>query len=574
MRFLIILFLLFGNLSFYFAQNINATSLSCGISGSQSLGNNGFTGGNATSTAGSCGQCCYQNSDLDSDGDADVTFSVENTNWYRYCNPSSTASTTIDFIVDETNNNCNLQGSVYVTLGTSAAGTTDAYDIDCGNIEYQEYGSNVGGSADGFSFTGITIPPGGCAWLQVDGYGGAACSAFTVNVVCPPACTNPTSFTAGPDLAVCAGSSITINSTVSGGATSGSGLSYSWSPTSGLSCTTCADPVATPTSTTTYTMTACNGGPGFCCVTDQVVVTVTPQFTPNAGADVTACNGSTVTLGGSPTGPAGSTYSWAVSGTNNASITGPSSTTAANPTATIAASGTGSETYQVTVTNGPCVFTDQVVVTIGNILPNAGPDQEVCAGGTVTIGGAPTAPTGSSYTWTETVGDNTNATTGNATLSSTSNANPTVTTTTLASGTVTYQVSATLPGCAPQTDAVVITVNPLPAAPVVTTPPPICAGQNATLDVTSSTTGLTITYWTAATGGTQLGTGDPFVVTPTATTTYYVQATNSTTGCIGPRTAVTVTVNTTPVANAGPDQTICVGATLTLAGAVTNPAGC
>ena len=67
---------------------INGTNLGCGISGSQSLGTNGFTGTNATSTAGSCGQCCYQGADLDSDGDADVNFSVENSQWFTYCNPS------------------------------------------------------------------------------------------------------------------------------------------------------------------------------------------------------------------------------------------------------------------------------------------------------------------------------------------------------------------------------------------------------------------------------------------------------------------------------------------------------
>ncbi len=223
-----------------FGQNISGTSLSCGVSSSQQLTNSGFSGSNATSTTGSCGQCCYTGSDLDSDGDADVNFSVENSKWYKYCNPSGTTALTIDFIVDETNNDCNLQGAVFVTSGTSASGTTDALDIDCSNQEYAQFGSGVSGNADGFSFTGITIPPGGCAWLMVDGYGGASCGAFTVNTVCPPLCTNPTTFTAGPDQVICEGSSILLNSTVSGGTTTAPGLTYSWSPTTGLSSSTIA----------------------------------------------------------------------------------------------------------------------------------------------------------------------------------------------------------------------------------------------------------------------------------------------------------------------------------------------
>jgi hypothetical protein len=553
---------------------ITGTNVSCGLSSSQSLTANGFSGSNATSTAGSCGQCCYQGADLDGDGDADVNFSVENAQWYQYCNPSGTTPLTIDFIVDETNNDCNLQGAVFVTSGASSDGATDALDIDCSNQEYSQYGSGVSGNADGFSFTGVTIPAGGCAWLMVDGYGGATCGAFTVNVVCPPLCTNPASFTAGLDQVVCAGSSVTLNSTVSGGTTTAPGLSYSWTPTSGLSCTTCADPVATPTSTTTYTMTACNGGPGFCCVTDQVVVTVTPTFVPNAGPDVTACNGSTVTLGGSPTGPAGSTYLWTIIA-NDTDITGPSSTTLANPTATLGASpATGFETYQVQVTNGPCVFTDQVTVTIGAIVVNAGLNQEVCAGQTISLGGTPTAPAGSTYAWTEVLGDNLSPTTGNVSVSSASNSNPTLNTTISASGTVTYQVAASLPGCSAVSDQVIVTINPLPPAPAVTTPAAICAGQNASLVVTSSTTDLTFSWWTAAAGGTQVGTGAPLSVAPTSTTTYYAQATNTITGCVGPRTAVTVTVIATPVATVGADQTVCAGIAVNITSSVANPGAC
>jgi phosphatidylethanolamine-binding protein (PEBP) family uncharacterized protein len=70
---------------------------------------------------------------------------------------------------------------------------------------------------------------------------------------------------AGNDVAICKGSSTTLNG--SGGGT------YSWSPTGGLSNPNIANPVATPTATTTYTLTVTNGG---CVSTDDVLVTVNP----------------------------------------------------------------------------------------------------------------------------------------------------------------------------------------------------------------------------------------------------------------------------------------------------------
>ncbi|MFN5911412.1 MAG: hypothetical protein ACK45H_08770, partial [Bacteroidota bacterium] len=556
----------------------STTTLPCGISSTFTLGSNGFSGDNPTSATGSCGQCCYQGSDLDGDGDQDVSFSVENSQWFRYCN-STGSPITISFTVDEVSNNCNLQGAVFVG-GTNPNGATDALDIDCSNQEFNEYGSNVNGGADGFAFTGITIPAGGCAYLMVDGYAGASCSGFTINTACPPTCTPPTSFTAGPDLAVCAGSSVTLNSTVSGGTTSGTGLSYSWTPTAGLSSASVADPVATPTSTTTYTMTACNGGPGVCCVTDQVVITVTPNFTANAGPDVTACAPSTITIGGSggtPTGPAGSTYSWVVSGTNNAGITISGSSTVANPTVTINSGATGSETYQVTVTNGPCVRTDLVTVTVGTLAVNAGPDQDQCVGASLTpLGGTPTAPAGATYTWTETSGDNGQTNSGNVSLSSSTASNPTVASTTSAipGSVITYTVTATLSGCS-NSDQVLVTIRPLPTIPTATaSASPICAGQSVTLTAAGGAGSGTYSWWTAASGGTQLGTANTLTVTPTVTTTYYIQSTDPTYGCVSVRGSITIVVNVTPIANAGLNETYCFGSSIVLDGTVTNPAGC
>ncbi len=70
-------------------------------------------------------------------------------------------------------------------------------------------------------------------------------------------------------------------------------------------------------------------------------------------------------------------------------------------------------------------------------------------------------------------------------------------------------------------------VNALPAAPtsVTATPATICAGSSSNLNATSA--GNTIFWWTASTGGTELGfsaSGANYSVTPGATTTYYAEA--------------------------------------------------
>jgi xyloglucan-specific exo-beta-1,4-glucanase len=62
----------------------------------------------------------------------------------------------------------------------------------------------------------------------------------------------PLSANAGADVTICAGGSTTLNGAGSGGTAP---YTYSWSPTTGLSSSTIYNPVATPASTTTYTLT-------------------------------------------------------------------------------------------------------------------------------------------------------------------------------------------------------------------------------------------------------------------------------------------------------------------------------
>jgi hypothetical protein len=156
----------------------SASSIGCNATSSFNV-TTGFVG-NAPTTGGTgCNPCCYAGSDLDCDGSQDVSFSVENSEWYQYCN-STSAAITVTMSVDEpgSGSTCNLQGACWVGNGLNS--TT----IDCGNASYQQFGSNVGGAADGFVFN-VTVPAGQCAYFMIDGYGGSTCSSASISIICP-----------------------------------------------------------------------------------------------------------------------------------------------------------------------------------------------------------------------------------------------------------------------------------------------------------------------------------------------------------------------------------------------------
>ncbi len=109
----------------------------------------------------------------------------------------------------------------------------------------------------------------------------------------------------------------------------------------------------------------------------------------DAGADQSACPGSSVTIGGTPSGSGGQgalTYSW----TPSVSL---SSGTAANPTASPSAT----TTYVLSVTDSSgCTVVDTTVVTVGSIASNfLIADTTICANDNITLD----AGAGNSFVW-------------------------------------------------------------------------------------------------------------------------------------------------------------------------------
>jgi gliding motility-associated-like protein len=326
---------------------------------------------------------------------------------------------------------------------------------------------------------------------------------------------------AGPDMIICNGDSVELGSPAI------SGNTYSWTPPAGLSSTTVAQPMASPAVTTTYTLTVTNSSTG-CNDTSSVTVTVGISPIANAGPDRSSCDGDSVLIG--TPAVAGNTYSWSP-------VAGLSSSTAAQPNASPATT----TNYTVTVTNttSGCIATDVVTVTVGTTpVANAGANQTICAGGSVTIGSP--AVLGNSYSWSPVTG-----------LSSSTAAQPTAS----PAVTTTYilTVTQTASGCQ-DADTVIVTVTP---GPVANAGPNIsaCNGDSVLIG-TPAVAGNTYS-WSPALGLSSSTVAQP-MASPVVTTSYTLTVTNTATGCQS-TDVVVVTVGATPIVNAGTDGIICNG---------------
>jgi gliding motility-associated-like protein len=172
--------------------------------------------------------------------------------------------------------------------------------------------------------------------------------------------------TAGNAVAICLDKSTTLNA--------GGGSTYVWTPSTGLSDPNSSSPVASPITTTVYTVTGTDAN--NCSSTASVQVTVNPLPTAIASTDTSICDQSTISLSAG----GGQTYSWTpATGLNNPNISNPDAT----PSVTT--------TYTVTATdaNG-CTDTEDVVVSV-NAQPKSDfdlmPDSTIasCAGIRITL---------------------------------------------------------------------------------------------------------------------------------------------------------------------------------------------
>ncbi len=356
---------------------------------------------------------------------------------------------------------------------------------------------------------------------------------------------------AGPDTAICLGDSVQI-----GGAPSGAGgvppYTYSWSPATGLSSASAANPTAMPTDTTEYILTVTDDNSDTAM--DTVLVIIKPIPVVDAGADTSICLGESVVIGGGPTASGGTgvfTYAWTPT-------TGLDDATIANPTATP----TDTTTYVVTVTDADgCVVKDSLTVTTHPLpIVDAGADTSICLGESVALGGAPTASDGTApftYSWSPA-----------ASLNDASLANPTATPT----DTTEYIVTVTDANNCVVMDTIVVTTFPLPVVDAGADTA-ICLGESVDLGGAPTASGGTEPYtyaWTPAASLNDASLANP-TATPTDTTEYIVTVTDAN-NCVVMDTIV-VTTLPLPIADAGDDQAICLGDSVTIGGTPTAAGG-
>ncbi|GGH21936.1 hypothetical protein GCM10007423_03420 [Dyadobacter endophyticus] len=299
------------------------------------------------------------------------------------------------------------------------------------------------------------------------------------------------------DQSVCPAGPIAIGYGAAGNPAAPAGATYLWVPATGLSSATAANPTATVTTETIYSVTVTL--PSGCVFTDQVKVSPSA----NAGSDATLCPGESAVIG--TPAIAGATYSW-----TGASIVGAANV--AQPTV----KPTVTTTYTVSVTINGCTTTDQVIVTVNtpNNFTITG-NTAICEGGVATLALAGAAPANSTWQWSPVAG----VTSPNATS-----------TTIAASSTQTYRLTQTntVTGCSNYKEVVVVVnANTISATTGDVT---LCEGTSASLPLNVTSSGSYSYAWSPS-----IGLSNAFIANPTVTTssprTYTVTVTDNASQC-------------------------------------------
>ncbi len=295
----------------------------------------------------------------------------------------------------------------------------------------------------------------------------------------------------GDNIIICSGESTTLTATGNG--------NFLWS-TGETTATISVNPLIT----TTYSVMAdaCST-----TVSDEIIVTVNPGITLDAGSDVLICNGESTTLTATTNG----NVLWSTGETTSSITVTPSSTT----------------TYAVTSSLGDCSKTNDIIVTVDETpTVDAGSDVSMCPGDSITL----TATGEGNFLWS------TGATTSSIDVSP--------------SSTKIYTVTASNSCANDVIDEIIVTINPevtLDTGSDVL----ICNGESTIL--TANTNGNIL--W--STGETT----SSISVSPSETITYGITSTIGDCSITG---EVVVTVNSLPSVSLGDDETICNGEELIL----------
>ncbi len=371
----------------------------------------------------------------------------------------------------------------------------DVPSVGCGTVNVSHTITTKNYSVDNFP---IALSSNTVTVVQTNIPGNAQTTTLTPTCVC----STQTVSVIASSATICIGNTITLTA-------SGANL-YTWLPSAGLSSTTSATVIATPTVTTSYTVTGTNS-----CGTNTAVSTITVLNPPTINVNsATICTGISVSL----TANGANTYTWSPT----IGLSGSTGTTvSANPLNTV--------TYSIVGTDiNNCSNSTTATVTV-NPLPSVTVNSaSICAGSSTLL----TATGANTYTWTP-------ATDLSANTGANVTATPTVTTT--------YSISGTdINGCKNSTSSMISISHPSIITVNLAT---ICAGDSAVLNANGANT-----YSWFPTTNLSGATGTSVIASPLTTTSYSVIGTN---GC-GSDTAVsTVIIHPLPAASLISNNTGC-----------------
>lgn len=376
--------------------------------------------------------------------------------------------------------------------------TATPTDMTCNGVQNGFVSLTVSGGLPGYMYswtssTGFTSTSQNISGLDSGSYtvvvteGGGCTNTITV-IVGEPA---PLTVFTASNAPFCPGATLTLYATPSGGTP---GFTYSWSGPAGFT--------STDQSPSVNNATAANNGVYNLLVTDAHGCTTTSTFSVllypspviNLGPDAYICGGGTITLNA---GNPGATYVWNTGATTQiitASTAGDYWVTATNFYAC-------SESDTNHVQSSPYVVpTDTIHESLNNICFGT----PVTFTATVTNGG-----TNPNFVWRKNGAVIVGATTSTYTDAALNNGDY-----------ITNRVTSSFPCAVPNTvfsDSIFMGVTPnLPVSVTIThTPDTACSGTPVTFTAAPVNGGLAPVYqWVA--GGVVVGTGNPFVYTPSA----------------------------------------------------------
>jgi len=218
---------------------------------------------NANATIDTCAGC--------SDGVSSAgnfCFELNNTVWFSFTTNSDGGTLIATF----SNIVCN--GDTFATASNELQAIIIEASIPCDESSYTEVSNCESGSSSNFTLLANNLAPNTTYYIQVDG--GESGSGITDPAECGFSIVLSgeaieSSVNAGEDQYVFPGESVILNGTSEG--------TVNWTPSTSLSNASITTPTATPSATTTYTITSNENN---CIYTDEVTVYVQPNISiPN-----------------------------------------------------------------------------------------------------------------------------------------------------------------------------------------------------------------------------------------------------------------------------------------------------